>query len=1177
MIEPGFMVLQGNRLENLRQVAVTWLNRHPLAPLENEILLVQSNGIAQWLKLALAADADAREPGCGIAAALTINLPGRFHWQAYRAVLGDLPETSPYDKQLLSWRLLRLLPTLLNETEFVSLRHFLMDDKGQRKLFQLAQRLADLFDQYQIYRADWLQDWSRDLNRITRHNQHTVLPDEQGWQAALWRRLCQDIGAEARSSGRAQVHKQFLDACRSLTATNRPPGLPRRVVLFGISSLPRQSLEVLAAISRCTQVLLCVHNPCMHYWGDIIEPHVAQQMFARPYQRQPARADLAIVAGDSNIDELFLRANPLLAAWGKQGRDYIRLLDEHDERAAYEPFFRQNKLAIDLFEEPDACHVLGRIQADIFHLRSISEAKTAQTESAATGGLSFHIAHSTQREVEILQDHLLTLFDNNSTLRPRDILVMVPDINQFAPHIQAVFGRIDPADKRYIPFTISDQGKRHQAPVYLALSILMRLTSSRFGVSELLDLMDVSAVQQAFDLDAGDKTLLHRWIDGAGIRWGLNKAQRLAHGLPATLQDQTLEQNTWHFGLRRMLLGYAVGNSDAWQDIEPFAEVGGLSAAIIGKLTRLLNVLEHHWHLFQEQTDIANWTLRISALMRDCLHASDDQDALLIARAEKRLQTWREACEQADFREELGIDIVSDFFLDALDEQELSQRFLAGAVNFATLMPMRAIPFRHICLLGMNDGDYPRQVPAVDFDLMRHDYRPGDRSRREDDRYLFLEALLSARDALYISWSGRSIRDNSERPPSVLVAQLRDYVADTCDQAMLSAITREYPLQPFSEQYFSTSGKHRTFAHEWEPGASSGTEHTAPVFNHPSSENDENTTLTLRDLVSLLRQPANVFFNRQLGIVFDDENMKGEDDELFAIDGLTRWQINNDILNAVQRALVQSAEPSPDIESILNKQINKLARSGVLPLPPFSELERSALHQALLNPLTCYHQVLQTWPEPLDLRIDIPASENSPALLDILSDIHQMPGDAGQRVRCVLFNSQIWAGKKGSRGEPKWHYLVREWPAHLAAQLHGPVTTRLLGPATDEQLAPLDADQAQELLTSLLRLWQLNLQQVLRADVKTSCTYLSTDDLQDPASKAAIVYDGDYNREGIVHQNYALYRLWPTFAELMPESSHSGSASMPSKFVQDSRALYQPLIDHWYRHRRANTDGEDAI
>ncbi|MBU2098886.1 MAG: exodeoxyribonuclease V subunit gamma, partial [Gammaproteobacteria bacterium] len=744
-------------------------------------------------------------------------------------------------------------------------------------------------------------------------HQSIDLPAEQSWQAALWRRLLQDIPEQARSSGRAQVHQQFLDACQQLDEHNRPASLPRRVVVFGLSSLPGQTLEVLAAIARCTQVVLCVHNPCMHYWGDIVDPRQSQGLFKTPYKRQPPRPgfpgsdcpdpDLATTDADRfarALDELFVRGNPLLAAWGKQGRDYIRLLDEHDERSAYETLFQSQQLKIDLFEPPQQNHLLGQIQGDIFHLRSSDEARQAASEAApaADGSISFHIAHSAQREVEVLQDHLLALFNRDPALRPRDVLVMVPDINQFAPAVQAVFGRIARDDKRFIPFTISDQGKRHQTPILIALDMLLQLPSARMTVSELLDFLDVPAVQKAFDISAQDKPLLHRWIEQAGVRWGINSSHRQSLGRTAHNNSAALEQNTWHFGLRRMLLGYATGRGEHshWQGIEAFDEVGGLSAALVGKLAHLLNMLEQTWTLLQQPAAVAQWTQRLSTLLSQYFIAVDDNDLLQLTRVEKMLRDWRDACTEAGFTDALSIDVVRDFVLEQLDVQPLTQRFLAGSVNFATLMPMRAIPFKHICLLGMNDGDYPRQVPSVDFDLMRHDYRAGDRSRRDDDRYLFLEALLSARHSLYISWAGRSIRDNSERPPSVLVAQLRDYIADTRGKSLLSDLTRSYPLQPFSRAYFNADSGLATYAGEWFPAAlPSATSPQQQTLKHKAAHYD----ISLTDLEKLLRVPAGVFFEQTLGVNFSVEEVTTEDNESFSVDGLQRWKIQQQLLAGV--------------------------------------------------------------------------------------------------------------------------------------------------------------------------------------------------------------------------------------------------------------------------------------
>src|SRR5690606_17459231 len=213
-LTPGMMVVHGNRLEELRELAVAWMQRHPLAPLENEVVLVQSNGIAQCLKLALA-----EQSGCGIAAAIQLELPARFLWQSYRAVLGsdEIPQQSPLDKAPLTWRLVRLLPALLQDQAFAPLRRFLADDADLRKRHQLAERLADLFDQYQVYRADWLADWAegRDQLRTSRDGARP-LDESVRWQPALWRALLEDVGAEQLAGSRAGVHPRFVERLRQL-------------------------------------------------------------------------------------------------------------------------------------------------------------------------------------------------------------------------------------------------------------------------------------------------------------------------------------------------------------------------------------------------------------------------------------------------------------------------------------------------------------------------------------------------------------------------------------------------------------------------------------------------------------------------------------------------------------------------------------------------------------------------------------------------------------------------------------------------------------------------------------------------------------------------------------------------------------------------------------------------
>ena len=453
---PGFMAVHSNHPEALRDLMLAWMARHPLAPLEDEWVLVQSNGVAQWLRLSLARNA--AQGGIGIAAALQTELPAAFIWQAYRAVLGAdaVPAASPFDKPLLVWRLMRLLPALLEEDVFAPLRRFLADDADLRKRHQLAERLADLFDQYQVYRADWLAGWAEDQDLIVASRTGAQpVPDELRWQPRLWRALLDDVGAAGAAHGRAAVHQRFMAAASGWQG-ERPAGLPRRLVVFGVSSLPQQSLEVLGALARWMQVLMCVHNPCEHDWSHIVAD---KDLLRAERLRQRRRPGGEGAIADEN---LHLHAQPLLAAWGKQGRDFIRLLDAHDAQEAYAQQFDAIGQRIDCFDANPQDTLLRQLQDDIRDLRPLAEtrAKWPALDAQADRSIRFHITHGPQREVEVLHDQLLSAFAADATLRPRDVIVMVPDVAAYSPHIQAVFGLLAADDPRYVPYALALVGQR---------------------------------------------------------------------------------------------------------------------------------------------------------------------------------------------------------------------------------------------------------------------------------------------------------------------------------------------------------------------------------------------------------------------------------------------------------------------------------------------------------------------------------------------------------------------------------------------------------------------------------------------------------------------------------------------------------------------------------------------
>lgn len=1142
-VEPGLMVIHGNRQEDLRDLLAAWLQRTPLRPLENELMLVQSNGIAQWLKLALARPVEAG--GLGISAAVDMQLPGRFLWTAYRTVLGEaaVPATSPFDKSRLVWRLLRLLPPRLGEPAFAPLRALLGETGDWRRLYRLALQVADLFDQYQVFRADWLEDWEHrnDVLRDSARNRVRELPPAQRWQPRLWRILLDDVPASQRDSHRAGVHRRFMQQMQS--SALRPGALPRRIVVFGITSLPPQALEALTALGRYSQILLLATNPCRHYWADIIEDRELLRAEHRRQTHKPGQAP------EPRFEDLHLHANPLLAAWGKQGRDFIRQLDAFDQPERYRERFASIKRSIDLFREYGNDSLLHQIQQAVLELEPAPASAALRKPLPDTRSLHFHVAHSPQREVEILHDQLLALFEQaareGQALSPRDVMVMVPDIRTYAPHVQAVFGRLGADDPRYLPYHVADQSGRTTAPLITALERLLTLTESRFTASDVLDLLDAPSLRRRFHIAEDDLPVLRRWIAECGIRWGLDAKQKQAFGLPPE------DQNSWRFGLRRMLLGYAAGDGPSLNDIAPYAEIGGLDAELIGPLHQLLQTLEHYWQLFATPAAPLAWSERLLRMLRDCFDArGDEDDAMRIGRLEDALDSWLDACQEAGFTQAIPLAVVAEDWLQAIDQQHLSQRFMGGAVNFGTLLPMRAIPFRVVCLLGMNDGDYPRRMSPPGFDLMAAagQHRPGDRSRRDDDRYLFLEALLSARDVLHISWVGHSARDNSTLPPSVLAGQLRDYLAtgwrlpdDAADDAasrarLLAAVTTEHPLQAFSERYVDPASPLFTYASEWVHARRA----KASMESAPLSAWQAEHVLDIRSLQRFLARPAACFYNERLKVRFEDIDTGTDDDEPFALDGLENY--------AVTQTLLQCALEAGDghAEAALLDAALRLRQQGVVPAGGFGALAVAAVGDDVHRILQRWSASVAHWHQPLAAQ-ELRHVHGGLAVAGWLDDLRS--SDDGSLVRLLPMSGQVCLGKT-----IRYDKLLQPWVLQLLANANGiGMASRFLAPDATVVVRPLDRSDATAHLNALLDGWQEGMQKPLPIARLTAYAWLLAERNEKiPADAARLGYEGSDAPgapPGEVSRDPYLARMWRSFSAL-----HAAG-------FEHWLSLYRPLLD----------------
>jgi len=552
---------------------------------------------------------------------------------------------------------------------------------------------------------------------------------------------------------------------------------------------------------------------------------------------------------------------------------------------------------------------------------SIGNAEYRHAIAVGDQSIRVHRCHSPLREVEVLHDQLLQMFESDPRLTPKDIIVMLPDVNTYSPFVKAIFGgekksgavKGSAQGRKQIPFALIDQSGGMENPLVDAYLYLLGLGESRFTLSELISVLEVPAVLARFELTADELARIRQWSTEVGIRWGLDGNTAQQHDLPIQ------ESHTWLNGVRRMLLGYAMGHDHIWQDTVSYGDVEGLEASVAGKLAEFLVAINDAQAKLMESLTPKEWISTLYSLAeRFFLVDEDDAFQVLLS---KQLDALTLQWQQAHFDAPLDQQVIRQLLSPLLQESQGGQRFLAGRVNFCTLMPMRSVPFKVICVLGLNEGDYPRSVAPMGFDLMVGQYRSGDRSRREDDKYLFLEALMSARDCFYISYVGRSIQDNSEKNASILVSELLEYIGQSCvfdgdqalapdeaQKALLERLILEHPLQPFNAAYYVQSqqsavqfDKHLySYDDQWLPALLS-----VPVDNEPQAFlpldglEQPRLELALDELSRFIGHPARYFTQRRLKAYLSLPEEEEKEDEPFALDGLAGYQLREGLLQAM--------------------------------------------------------------------------------------------------------------------------------------------------------------------------------------------------------------------------------------------------------------------------------------
>ncbi|MGH8028348.1 MAG: exodeoxyribonuclease V subunit gamma, partial [Arenimonas sp.] len=659
-----------------------------------------------------------------------------------------------------------------------------------------------------------------------------------------------------------------------------PAGVPARVFAFACQNVSPDVLRAIASAGRAGPVHFYFVSPVRGWWGDLRTV------------RERLRANEDDPTGDSPFDD---GEHPLLRANGAAGRDFVRTLFAYD---VVHPSFEQA-----VYAGPDPAKRTGLLHLLQRDLLERAPPRSAGLELNATddASLQVHACHTRLREVQVLHDRLRDLLEADPTLQPRDIAVLAPDLAPYAPLIDAVFGG-EPA-RQAIPYALADGLGLAARPVARTFAQLIALPQSRFGAEEILDLLAQPVLAERFDLVPADFIRLRGWLAAAGARWGLDGAHRASLGAP---DDAAY---TWSWALDRLLLGHASGSDDDLAGVAPLPWLEGGDLVVLDRALHGLRRLAHWQRALATPRPATEWAQALAALLDDLFpehpREADDRATLELLRA--RVARLGEEASAAGVDAPVPGAVMRAWCADALGDESARAPLLTGGVTFARMVPMRWVPFKVICLLGMDDEAFPRREPPGGLNRLaaaRDDgvRRVGDPSVRDDDRGLFLQLLGAATQALHVSYLGSDARTHEPRPPSVCVAELLDvaaaYFADPA--AARAHLVVIQPLQPFAAAAFGggaqPDARRRGYRGDWRAAAVAATGPRSPAAPFATTVPmravaDADESWTGEQLLRVLANPAREFLQSRLGVALTGGDERLDEAEPFAMDdSLARWQ-----------------------------------------------------------------------------------------------------------------------------------------------------------------------------------------------------------------------------------------------------------------------------------------------
>ncbi len=886
-------VVRSNRLEPLVDALAERLAAAPLTdPMQHEVVAVPSRGSERWLSQQLAARLGDTGIGDGVAAGLAFPFPGGLVEDLLARLTGASGGAAdPWRAEHLAWPVLALLEVLAagdlaadgQAEPWRPLVRYLRGPEGPvaARRLPLARRIADVLDRYALARPGMVAAWEdgRDVGP-----DGADLAVEQRWQPALWRHLCATIDV-------ASPTRRRTAALAALAAPQPPDGasLPGRLSVFGVTAVPPAHLEVLAALGRHTAVSLY-----------LLAPTVASTASDLEVAGNPLRRSLgAVAAGMAGALET-VEASVVDRVVGRAalGSSVLTRL--------------QADVADDVAPED---HGPARDDVGGPGAAPPPAGGTGDVEAAAEAppSVQVHRCHGAARQVDVLVEAVTDLLAREDDLEPRDVLVLCPDLDTFAPLLTGALaegrgldsGGTGAAGPPPLPFRLADRRLDAHNAVAAVLLALLALVDGRAGAPEILDFLAEAPVRARFGLTDGDLARLSTWLAETGVRWGRDGEHRGEVGAPP--QDA----HTWRGGLDRLHLGVAMADEDdrLVGEVVPYDDLEGGDVESLGRAQRALDAIFGHLRGLADPRPVERWAADLAAALDD-LTATDADEVWQAAAVAEVLDGLAEgAAASPAARVALTLPELRGELRAKLGRQPAAARYASGAITICELAPLRAVPHAVVCVLGLDDERFPRNPTPLGFDLLAADPRPTDRDPRAEDRGLLLDAILGARRHLVVTYSGHDPRTGVALPPSAPLAELLEVLARTRGVEAEEAVTA-HPLRPYDEVYFGPEGSLRPARpdtprrparayHRGRLAAAEARREPAPgppgplagPLPPPDAEELDLTTLDLVDLARFLRNPLAAVLRERLDVALQREAAEPAARDPVELDGLARYQL----------------------------------------------------------------------------------------------------------------------------------------------------------------------------------------------------------------------------------------------------------------------------------------------